>query len=57
MNEERLKVILENALDLIIEHEVATFATPEEFWEYFYGQLGTSQEELKTYGIDTSVYL
>lgn len=57
MNEERLKDILENSIDLIVEHEAVDFGSPEEFWEYFYGQLGTSKEELKSLGIDTSVYL
>lgn len=59
MNEKILKNILENAIDLIVEHEAgdSRFANDEEFWKYFYDALGTSEMELKRLGIDMSDYM
>lgn len=52
---ERLKAILNNAVDMIVEHEFgdcSRYETKREFWLYLLGELGTDLVEMHDLGID-----
>ena len=49
--EERLRVLLLNALTMYAEEHSDRYNTSNEFWEFLYGELGTDKEELEELGI------
>lgn len=56
---DRLKTILLNAIDIIFEHElgdVSRYENVSEFWKYLFTELGTDLVELTSLGIDLSDY-
>jgi len=52
--EERLKVLLANAIGIYVEAHADRYNSSSEFWEFLYGALGTGEEEIKELGIDLS---
>ena len=56
---ERLRTLLGNAVDIIVEHESVDsgrFDSMEKFWRYLFDELGTDREELQKVGIDLEGY-
>lgn len=56
---ERLRTLLGNAVDSIVEHESVDsgrFDSMEKFWRYLFDELGTDREELRKVGIDLEGY-
>lgn len=56
---ERLRTLLGNAVDIIVEHESVDsgrFDSMEKFWRYLFDELGTDREELRKVGIDLEGY-
>ena len=49
--EERLRVLLLNALTMYAEEHSDRYNSSSEFWEFLYGELGTDKEELEELGI------
>lgn len=52
--EERLKVLLANAIEIYAEAHSDRYNSRGEFLELLYGGLGTDGEEMKELGIDLS---
>lgn len=52
--EERLKVLLINAIGLFAEGHSDRYNSDNEFLEYLYGELGTDEAEIKELGVDLS---
>lgn len=52
--EERLKVLLVNAIGIFAEGHSDRYNSDNEFMEYLYGELGTDEAELKELGVDLS---
>jgi len=52
--EERLKVLLANAIGIYAEAHADRYNSSSEFWEFLYGDIGTDEEEMKELGIDLS---
>lgn len=52
--EERLKVLLINAIGLFAERHSDRYNSDNEFLECLYGELGTDEAEIKELGIDLS---
>lgn len=52
--EERLKVLLANAIGIYAEAHSDRYNSGSEFLEFLYGELGTDGEEMKELGIDLS---
>lgn len=50
--EERLKVLLANAIGIYAEAHSDRYNSSSEFLEFLYGELGTDGEEMKELGID-----
>ena len=50
--EERLKVLLVNAIGLFAEEHLDRYNSDNEFLEYLYGELGTDEAEMKELGVD-----
>lgn len=53
-SEERLKVLLINAIGLFAEGHSDRYNSDNEFLEYLYGELGTDEAEIKELGVDLS---
>lgn len=53
-SEERLKVLLSNAISMYAEEHSDRYNTNNEFIEFLYGDLGTDAEEMEELGIDLS---
>lgn len=49
--EERLRVLLLNALTMYAEEHSDRYNSSGEFWEFLYRELGTDKEELEELGI------
>ena len=54
MPEERLKVLLINAIGLFAEGHSDRYNSDKEFLEYLYGELGTDEGEIKELDVDLS---
>ncbi len=54
MTEERLKVLLSNAISMYAEEHADRYNTDNEFIEFLFGDLGTDAEEMEELGIDLS---
>lgn len=54
MPEERLKVLLSNAISMYAEEHADRYNTDSEFIEFLFGDLGTDAEEMEELGIDLS---
>lgn len=52
--EERLKVLLTNAIGIYTEAHSDRYNSSSEFLEFLYGELGTDEEEMKELGIELS---
>lgn len=52
--EERLKVLLINAIGLFAEGHSDRYNSDNEFLEYLYGELGTDEAEIEELGVDLS---
>ena len=52
--EERLKVLLLNAIGIYAEAHADRYNSDSEFLEFLYGDLGTDREEMEELGIDLS---
>ena len=52
--EERLKVLLSNAISMYAEEHSDRYNTNSEFVEFLFGDLGTDAEEMEELGIDLS---
>lgn len=52
--EERLKVLLINAIGLFAEGHSDRYNSDNEFLEYLYSELGTDEAEMKELGVDLS---
>ena len=52
--EERLRVLLLNALTMYAEEHSDRYNSSSEFWRFIYGELGTDKEELEELGINLS---
>nr|WP_304956179.1 hypothetical protein [uncultured Acetatifactor sp.] len=50
--ENRLAVLLANAVGLYAEQHSDNYNTSEEFWEMFLGEMGTDFEELEALGVN-----
>lgn len=50
--EERLKVLLINAIGLFAEGHSDRYNSDNEFLEYLYGELGTDEAEMKELDVD-----
>lgn len=56
---DRLKTILLNAIDIIFEHESGDTSRYDDvlkFWKYLFTELGTDSAELSSLGVDLSDY-
>lgn len=52
--EERLKILLSNAIGMYAEEHSDRYNTNNEFIEFLYGDLGTDAEEMEELGVDLS---
>jgi len=52
--EERLRILLVNAIGIYAEMHSDNYNTPEEFWKMYLSDLGTSAEELEWLNVDLS---
>ncbi|MDE7430727.1 MAG: hypothetical protein K2N34_02250 [Lachnospiraceae bacterium] len=52
--EERLKVLLINAIGLFAEGHSDRYNSDNEFLDYLYGELGTDEAGIKELGVDLS---
>ena len=50
--EDRLKVLLWNAITLLIDETYEQYDDEKEWKEMLFNELGTTENELKQYGID-----
>jgi hypothetical protein len=50
--EDRLKVLLWNAITLLVDETFEQYDDVEEWKEMLFNELGTTEDELKHYGVD-----
>ena len=53
--EERLVVLLDNVISLYMEETVGIYDNLEDWYKTFYEEIGSTEEELNSYGIDMEI--